>query len=145
MSHYRSFISQGDLNSKMVTISEKERQANERILELQARLQSSDSQLASNRQEKSRLAAQVEVLQARCELSDERAAKEKARCDTLQGEQVRLLDDLRREKVDLTTCLIKALIIGLCVGRFCWNNKWTKRRERQLLCSINSSLYHSNR
>eukprot|EP00118_Oscarella_pearsei_P020849 m.230413 g.230413 ORF g.230413 m.230413 type:complete len:930 (+) comp40059_c0_seq18:67-2856(+) len=90
-----------DLNSTLVMSSEKERLANERVRELQAKLQSSESQLSVNRQEKSRLSAETEVLQSRCDLAEGNASKEKARCDTLQKEHARLIGELKREKISL--------------------------------------------
>ena len=79
----------------------------ERVAEIQSRMQSLDTQSSTHRQERSRLAAEVELLQARCDGLEESLAADRAKYTALQSERARLLEQSKKEKVEsyLSVCL----------------------------------------
>jgi chromosome segregation ATPase len=90
-----------ETQSLLAAATERERLALERVTDVQSRLQSLDTQSSTHRQERSRLAAEVELLQARCDGLEESLAADQAKYIALQSEHARLLEQSKKEKLVL--------------------------------------------
>ncbi|XP_062507855.1 TATA element modulatory factor-like isoform X2 [Corticium candelabrum] len=90
-----------ETQSLLATATERERLAVEHVAEIQSRVQTLDTQTSSHRQEKSRLAAEVELLQARCDSLEESLAADRAKYTVLQSEHARVIEESKREKIVL--------------------------------------------
>lgn len=104
-----------ETQSLLATATERERLAIERVSEIQSRVHSLDTQSSMHRQEKSRLAAEVEILQARCDSLEESLAADRAKNAALQSEHARMLEKSKKEKVVMFSCLEKCGLTGMSV------------------------------
>lgn len=83
---------------QLVEAQEKERVATEHALELNSRLTAVESQLATYRQEKTRLEATLEMERARLETAEEAKSRETAKIETLEIKYRKMMEDNNLEK-----------------------------------------------
>lgn len=83
---------------QLVEAQEKERVATEQTLELNSRVTAVESQLATYRQDKSRLEAALEVERARLDTVEEARSREAARTETLEIKYRKMMEDNNVEK-----------------------------------------------
>lgn len=84
---------------------EKERTANDQLLDLGSKVTSLEAQNSRLRQEKSLLTAQLEMLKTKVELSEETKQNEAAQIEVLKSQLNQEITDLKKQKVLLETQL----------------------------------------
>ncbi|KAL5017812.1 hypothetical protein ScPMuIL_003534 [Solemya velum] len=95
----------GETQTQLAAAVEKERGASEKLMDINAKTTSLETQNSRLRQERSQLSAQLEVLKSKVELMEDAKHNEAAQIDVIREQASHEISDLKKEKVFLETQL----------------------------------------
>jgi chromosome segregation ATPase len=120
---------------------EKERSATEKALTLQSRITHLERQTASLRQERSRLAASLELEKAKAETLEESQQRESAKMEALRSSMQQSLEELRKEKEMLERQLeYERVRLEAESRKACLESQEKERLRSQLASSLSRGL-----